>query len=177
MIMKKGYFLLPIICFIFLSVGNLSIHAQQMTNAKLEAILTQEVDSLGGNTGRWEIMYNKLPMMVLTDEKNDRMRIIAPIIEANKLDEGLLLDCLTANFHSALDVKYAISNELLWSVYVHPLSPTSEKELRSALQQVYAAAATFGTTFSSTPLLFGGNQPEKSDEKKEQKPAINIKKT
>lgn len=148
-----------------------------MDNAKLEAILTQEVDSLAGDIGRWELIYNELPMMVLTDERNDRMRIIAPIIEASKLDEGLLLDCLTANFHSALDVKYAISNELLWSVYVHPLSPVTEKEITSALQQVYAAAATFGTTFSSTPLLFGGNQPTVTELKKEEKPAVIIKKT
>jgi hypothetical protein len=161
----------------FISISNSGLQAQHMDNAKLEAILTQEVDSLAGDIGRWELIYNELPMMVLTDERNDRMRIIAPIIEASKLDEGLLLDCLTANFHSALDVKYAISNELLWSVYVHPLSPVTEKEITSALQQVYAAAATFGTTFSSTPLLFGGNQPTVTELKKEEKPAVIIKKT
>jgi hypothetical protein len=155
----------------------MDMQAQHMDNAKLVAILSQEVDSLTGDIGRWELFYNDLPMMVLTDEKNDRMRIIAPIVEASKLDEGLLLDCLTANFYSALDVKYAISNGLLWSVYVHPLSPVTEKEIKSALQQVYAAAATFGTTFSSTPLLFGGNQPTIIEHKKEEKPTVIIKKT
>ena len=131
----------------------------QMNNAQLEKILTSQTDSIQGSNGRWQLLLDEMPMIVLTDETNDRMRIIAPIIEASKLDEDLLLDCLTANFHSALDVKYAISEGLLWSVYVHPLSPLTEMEIESAVKQVYAAALTFGTTFSSTPLLFGGNQP------------------
>lgn len=131
----------------------------QMDNQQLEELLTLHADSIQGQSGRWQLLVKEMPMVVLTDETNDRMRIIAPIIESSKLDEGLLLDCLTANFHSALDVKYAISDGLLWSVYVHPLSPLTEMEVESAVNQVYAAAVTFGTTFSSTPLLFGGNQP------------------
>ena len=128
----------------------------QMTNQKLKDILLQEVDNIEGISGRWQLKLNELPMIVLTDSVNDRMRIIAPIIEVSKLDKDLLLDCLTANFHSALDVKYAISDTILWSVYVHPLSPLTEREVRSAVQQVFLAAETFGTSFSSTPLLFGG---------------------
>lgn len=131
----------------------------QMDNVKLESILRAKTDSIQGFKGRWNVILNDMPMIVLTDETNDRMRIVAPIIEASKLDEDLLLDCLTANFHSALDVKYAISEGLLWSVYVHPLSPLTALEIESAIKQVYAAATTFGTTFSSTPLLFGSNQP------------------
>lgn len=131
----------------------------QMTNQKLKKILTQEVDSIDGFNGRWQLKLNELPMIVLTDSVNDRMRIISPIIEVSRLDEDTLLDCLTANFHSALDVKYAISDNILWSVYIHPLSPLSEQEVRNAVQQVFLAAATFGTSFSSTPLLFGGGNP------------------
>ena len=134
----------------------------QMTNDLLEEILTEEVDSIQGYGGRWQMKLKELPMIVLTDETNDRMRIIAPIIEASRLDEDLLLDCMTANFHSALDVKYAISDGILWSVYIHPLSPLNEAQVRDAVQQVFLAAATFGTSFSSTPLLFGGNQSEQN---------------
>jgi len=146
-----------------------SINAQ-MNNAILEELLTEKLDSITGQPGRWQGTYNESIVIILTDETNDRMRIITPIIESSKLDEDLLLDSLTANFHSALDVKYAISDNILWSVYVHPLSPLTERELDSAVDQVYAAAVTFGTTFSSTPLLFGGNQGqgEEPEIKKEQ---------
>jgi len=147
----------------------------QMTNDRLEEILTQKVDSIEGYSGRWQMKLKDLPMIVLTDEKNDRMRIIAPIIEASRLDEDLLLDCLTANFHSALDVKYAISDGVLWSVYIHPLSPLNEMQIQSAVEQVFLAAATFGTSFSSTPLLFGGGNPQ--EEAPVKKDSLIFKKT
>ena len=127
-----------------------------MNNEVLETLLTQQVDSIKGISGRWEITYKTLPMMVVTDETNDRMRIIAPIVSVDQLDKEVLLDCLSANFHSALDVKYAISNDILWCVFIHPLSPLTELELQSAIEQVYYGTATFGSTYSSTPLLFGG---------------------
>jgi len=132
------------------------IASAQMNNEQLETLLTQQVDSIKGTSGRWEISYEKLPMMVVTDETNDRMRIIAPIVSVDQLDKEVLLDCLSANFHSALDVKYAISNDILWCVFIHPLSPLTELELQSAIEQVYYGTATFGSTYSSTPLLFGG---------------------
>ncbi len=132
--------------------------AAQMNNQRLGELLEAQVDSINGGSGRWQLFLQELPMLVLTDETNDRMRIVAPITEAARLDEELLLDCLTANFHSALDVKYAISDGILWSVYIHPLSPLTEMEIESAVKQVHSAAITFGTTFSSTPLLFGGNR-------------------
>jgi len=160
---------MKIYLFIIVLLFSSLVAQAQMTNDTLEEILTQEVDSIEGYSGRWQMKLKDLPMIVLTDETNDRMRIIAPIIEASRLDEELLLDCMTANFHSALDVKYAISDGVLWSVYIHPLSPLNEAQVRDAVQQVFLAAATFGSSFSSTPLLFGGgnqsqqNAPTKKD--------------
>lgn len=154
-----------------------SIANAQMTNQRLEMILTGEVDTIEGVSGRWQMTLQELPMIVLTDSINDRMRIIAPVVEASKLDEELLLDCLTANFHSALDVKYAISDNLLWSVYIHPLSPLSDQEVISAVQQVFAAAATFGTSFSSTPLLFGGGNAQSQEAIPAKKDSLILKKT
>jgi len=166
---------MKVLSFLFAILISGATLAQGMNNERLETLLTKQVDSIEGSAGRWQLSFNELPMIVLTDETNDRMRIMAPIIEVSRLDKDLLLDCLTANYHSALDVKYAIANDLLWSVYIHPLSPLTEKELSSAVEQVFLAAATFGTTFSSTPLLFGGNQ-DKGEEKKE-KTVTRLKKT
>jgi len=74
----------------------------------------------------------------------------------------LLLDALTANFHSALDVKYAISKDVLWSVFIHPLKELSVVEAESAVDQVVNAATNFGTTFSSTEMIFGGQSSQKN---------------
>ncbi|MDC8003975.1 hypothetical protein POV27_07915 [Aureisphaera galaxeae] len=153
-----------------------TISFSQMNNDRLETLLTEKVDSIDGISGRWQLVYNELPMMVITDETNDRMRIIAPIVEVDKLNEEILLDCLAANFHTALDVKYALSNDIMWSVFIHPLSPLSDKELNSAVDQVYYAAINFGTTYTSTPLLFGGGGGDE-EPVEEKKPEIKLKKT
>ena len=132
----------------------------QMNNVKLEKLLAQQTDSLLGTPGRWQATIDGRPMMIVTDETNDRMRIIMPIIEVEKLDKDVLLDCLVANFHSALDVKYAVSQDVLWSVFIHPLGSLTEEELKSAVDQVYYAAVNFGTSYASTPLQFGGANSE-----------------
>mgnify|MGYP000279780697 CR=1 FL=1 len=69
-----------------------------------------------------------------------------------------MLNALVANFHSVLDVKYALSDEIIWSVYAHPLQELSELQVVDAIQQVYAAALTFGSSYSSTNLVFPGNK-------------------
>jgi len=158
--MKQWIFL------VFLSFGIVS-QAQHMNNETLGDIITQKADTLAGAIGNWQFVYKELPMMCVTDQKNNRMRIIAPITESSNLDKDLLLDTMTANFHSALDVKYAISNGILWSAYVHPLKELSTEQVESALSQVYYAAKTFGTTFSSTELLFGSPREEEKKPKKE----------
>jgi len=101
--------------------------SQNMNNEKLQEIITKNADTVNGVLGNWKFIHKELPMFCITDAKNNRMRIIAPITEAAQLDKDLLLDAMTANFHSALDVKYAISNGILWSAYIHPLKELSKK--------------------------------------------------
>lgn len=137
--------------------------SQNMNNQRLEEVLSQETDSIRGLSGRWQVVYKDLTLYVITDETNDRMRIMTPIVETEDLDKEVLLVCLEANYHSVLDAKYAISDDILWSVYIHPLSPLTDQQVASAVSQVYYAAMTFGTTFSSTSLIFGaGDGEEKS---------------
>lgn len=139
---------------IFLSISFLC-SAQKMNNKKLEKILNLTSDSLQGKAGYWQFKYFDRYFLLITDETHNRMRIISPIIEEKELNEAYLENCLKANYHTALDVKYAISDGVLWSVYIHPLKELSEEQIKDAISQVYKAAATFGTSYSSTDLSFG----------------------
>lgn len=137
------------------------VGAQDMTNYKIESVLTKVTDSVRGYPGYWEIIHKDRQLLCITDEAHNRMRIISPIVEVEALGKDLLLDVLTANFHAALDVKYAISQGFLWSVYIHPLKELEDSELESAVNQVVNAADNFGTSFSSTEMIFGGEAPNK----------------
>lgn len=142
---------------LFSLLFSIPFFGQDMTNQKLEEIFTQKADTLTGYPGYWEIIHKKRQLLCITDTSHNRMRIVSPITQISALDKGLLLDALTANFHSALDVKYAISKDVLWSVFIHPLKELSATEAESALDQVVNAANNFGTTFSSTEMIFGGS--------------------
>ncbi len=62
------------------------------------------------------------------------MRIISPVVEMADIGEEELLNAMVANFHSALDVKYALSDEIIWSVFIHPLRELSEYQVRDAIE-------------------------------------------
>ena len=133
-----------------------AIQAQDMNNQIIEDILKEISDSINVQTGMWEFFIEGLPMLCITDETHNRMRIISPVVEIENLKKGQLKSCMEANFHSALDVKYAISDEIIWSVFIHPLKELSESQFRDAVAQVWSASQTFGTTYSSTHLVFPG---------------------
>lgn len=157
---------------LFLSVlFCVNLNAQHdMTNVKLDAIYTTISDSIQADTNRWQFYINDVVILSLTDEGNNRMRIISPIAKTESLNKKLLEDCLTANFHTALDVKYAISDGILWSVFIHPLKDLSITQVKDAVSQVYYANINFGSSFASTSLVFPGNSEEEEKEDIKEQP-------
>ncbi|MEM1219784.1 MAG: hypothetical protein AAGH79_12775 [Bacteroidota bacterium] len=139
---------------------------QQMNNEGLEKIFTEFVDTISGQAGAWEMVVNDQYIICITDEGHNRMRIIAPIVEVERMNAEELLKCMEANFHTALDVKYAISDGVLWSTFIHPLKELSEGQVADALAQVYNAAVTFGSSYSSTDLFFPGSKKQEEPPKK-----------
>jgi hypothetical protein len=148
--------------------------AQDMNNQKLFHILKDVATDIDGASGAWSFAYANHMMLLITDETHNRMRIITPIDEVRNLSQLEYKNALMANFHTALDVKYAISDDLMWSVFIHPLQELSHEQVTDALKQVAQAADTFGGSYSSTDLVFPGAQddgdeeakPKKSDKKK-----------
>ena len=155
-----------LVLFVFVMIGG-SVTAQQMSNKKIAEIIEQVGDSIEGQSGRWQFYVKDVAFICLTDSTNNRMRIISPIIEAFQLTEELKDACLIANFHTALDVKYAVANDVLWSSFIHPLRELTDDQVKDAIAQVYSANKSFGTTFSSTSLVFPGaaSEPEESKKK------------
>jgi hypothetical protein len=150
--MKKLAFIV-----LLLSLISFSLKAQNMTTSKLNEIITKVSDTVQQQNGTLKFLYNEALLVCMTDENANRMRIISPIVEVSKLNDEEFKNALLANFHTALDVKYAISDDILWSVFIHPLKELSEQQVEDAINQVYRANATFGSTYSSTNLVFPGN--------------------
>ena len=158
----KNTFYVFLAFFLFHFMGN----AQSMNGERLKELITEVSDTLHNVGNAFQFVYKEKMLICIFDEEANRMRVISPIIEREKLEEEQLLNAMVANFHSALDVKYALSDEIIWSVYTHPLKELTDYQLLDAVEQVYLAAITFGTTYSSSPLVFPGNTNKEEDPKK-----------
>ena len=104
----------------------------------------------------WTFEIAKRQVIVITDPIAERMRILVPVIEADKLDAIMLKRLMQANFDSALDARYAVAQDLLWGVYIHPLVSLNEKDFISGLSQALKVVENFGGSYSSGAIIFGG---------------------
>ncbi len=144
-------------CCIIFTVSLAVADGQKMDNGKLYGILASVSDSVEGSEGMWQLTYNERVMLVITDESHDRMRIISPVEVMDQLSPAQIEEAMIANFHSTLDVRYAMSDGLLWTAFIHPLKSLTEDQVRDAFLQVYRASETFGSSYSSSELVFPGS--------------------
>lgn len=125
-----------------------------MTNEGLDIIFRNNTNFKQGKFGHWEFEVNDRRLICVSDTNHNRMRIITPIAELSQLQSEHIMKCLDANFHTALDTKYAASNGVLWGVFMHPLKELTREQVLDAISQVYATGHTFGTSYSSSNLYF-----------------------
>lgn len=142
------------------TVLSVQLSNEPMTISKLEMILQEEGRDVNVQENVWQFTLEGRELVVLVNEENDRLRIIAPIISVNQLTGQQVQNILIANYHTALDARYAITDSTLVSVFVHPFRSLQENDLRSALYQVSRLATNFGTTYSSGDLILQPNAPD-----------------
>lgn len=135
-----------------------------MTLAELEQVLRDTVDEIEGDEGRWQLRLGEVALACMTDLRFDRMRIIAPIAEIEEVSEEIRDACLEANFHTALDARYASSGGLLFATFIHPIASLDATLARSALDQVASLVRTFGTHYTSGALEFVAGSELEVDE-------------
>ena len=92
--------------YIILLFTLLSFHSfsQEMTIKKLQTIIKRVSDSAVVHHSRCNFIIQGVPFMAIADSTHNRMRIMSPITESNKLTDELKTASLVANFHTALDM-------------------------------------------------------------------------
>ena len=126
-----------------------------MDQARLEDIVKQLAEHSSGTGGVVEFQYNKVKMYLISDVDHNRMRIIAPIVEYKKLTQPQIDAVMNANFHDALDARYAVSKDVLYSAFIHPLKELTENQVLGAVLQVSNLALSFGYGYTSGTLSYG----------------------
>jgi hypothetical protein len=126
----------------------------RMTRADLEEALRAIDPEASGRPGAIELTYNGVKMACISDTTFGRMRLVAPIGGAAELTPTQVGAILEANYHSALDARYALSQGILYAAFIHPLGPLTPEEILSAVRQVSNLVLTFGSSYSSGELQY-----------------------
>lgn len=121
-----------------------------------EIVLRLDEKAKQPRPGYWQFSIENRPVVIVTDTRAGRMRIMVPIAKTDQLTGDDLLRIAQANFDSALDSRYAIAQNILWSVYIHPLRELHKRQFIKAVGQTVNLALTYGTTYTSGALTFGG---------------------
>ena len=137
--MKNRFLLLA-----FLLVSGLSYGDTKMTQATLEKIVKTMASQSKGNNGVVIFTYSNRTLYLISDVRHNRMRIITPIIKYAHLTRKQIDAVLLSNYHKSLDARYAVSKNILFAAYIHPLSELTKTQIRSAVKQVVSLANTFG---------------------------------
>lgn len=136
---------------------NLTSFSQRMNNHKLINHLNSECDSISGEEGNWQLFYHGIVILAVTNEDSDRIKLLSPIAYTKDVEDIVIEKCMQANFDNLKDVKYAISNDIIWTVYNHDYSSLKTKQIDEAILQLYYSTGTFGEEYSSSIVSVAEN--------------------
>lgn len=128
-----------------------------MTVDQMDAIVKRlDASAASPRKGMWQFTIEKTTVIIVTDETNNRMRILSPVTQEESLSEEDLRRIMQANFDTALDARYAVAKGVLWATYIHPLKALHPRQFISGIGQTINLVKTFGTTYTSGAMTFGG---------------------
>ena len=128
-----------------------------MDNERLGDLIRQCATTvLNDEPGYWRFEFDETITLVITDETHNRMRIITPVAEVGSVSADQWQTLMAANFDRALDARYCVKGDTVWSAFIHPLAQLSAGQFLNGLRQVVTLAKNYGTSYSSGDLFFNG---------------------
>ena len=125
-----------------------------MTQAEMESVVKGMAQHSEGEGGLVEFAFDNLRLYLISDASHNRMRIISPIMRYEEMNQTQIDAVMKANFHRALDARYAVGEGVLYSAYIHPLESLTREQLESAVVQVANLSASFGLEYTSGVLSY-----------------------
>ena len=122
-----------------------------MTIDDMEDLFKARFDRVEQVEDRWEVSVGRHRLIVMAHEDTDRLRIMVPVAAVDHPDVQTFQRLLEANFITTLDARYAIYSNVLWSVFLAPLSGVSEHLFDTAITEVLQLAGNTGTSYCAWP--------------------------
>ncbi|MEM0986692.1 MAG: type III secretion system chaperone [Pseudomonadota bacterium] len=134
---------------------DVQVPAEAEAAARLLAFVSEidESADLQANGAIFEV--EDVQLRLVFDLNADRMRVMTPVAPVSEITPDELFRLMQANFDSALDARYAIAQDAVWSTFIHPLSSLTTEDFASGIAQAVNLVKTYGSSYSSGALVFG----------------------
>jgi hypothetical protein len=80
-----------------------------------------------------ELTIEDIPVLVVMAPAADRMRAMVPIASVEDITPEEMSRMMQANFDIALDARYAVAQDRVWGVFIHPLGALEREQFLSAI--------------------------------------------
>lgn len=127
-----------------------------MTLTRLDELIRRLDEAAVTNGQSWQFAIEDVTVIMVADPVANRMRLMVAIKPSVDLSQEELLRLSQANFDTALDARYAVGQNILWATFIHPLRELHDSQFIEAVGQTVNAARSYGTTYSSGLLTYGG---------------------
>lgn len=135
---------------------SVSESSEKMTGKKLSDLIVSFDEDAKINENSVAFTLAERAVFLVYDTKADRMRIMSPIAPAALANADIHERMLQANYDAVLDARYALANDVIWAVFIHSMGSLTEDDFLSGVAQTVTAAETFGKTYTSGAIVFGG---------------------
>ncbi len=164
----KTFFIFWAMLGIISSLLLLAFHWKEAKTETTTALLQKWVHKIAENIKGIQPLvftFKNIEMLCLYDQKANRMRVMSRVTDVKRLSQKKVVTLLDAHFKSVLDAHYAIHDNILMAVFLHPLKSLTEEDFVSALNQVANLVRTFDGKPSGGYLEFiGGSAVDMLDE-------------
>lgn len=103
----------------------------------------------------WTLRAAGFPVLIQGQENANRLRIVVFIAATVSVDQPQMAALLAANYHSALDARYAFADDAVVAAFLHPLRELAAEQFVLGFSQAVRCAETYGGEFSGGTLSFG----------------------
>ena len=123
-----------------------------MNTDQIETLLKSRFDNVELVNDRWEVSVGMSRLIVMAHHDTDRLRIMVPVAAVDHPDPQTFQRLLEANFITTMDARYAIYSDVLWAVFLAPLSTVSEHLFDTAITEVLQPLANnTGSSYCAWP--------------------------
>ncbi len=127
-----------------------------MTLARMHEIVKSLDENAVINDRVMQLTVSDISVVIIAAPNSNRMRAVAPVRSLDGVNNQDLYRMLQANYDSALDARYSIAKGQIVSAFIHPLKELDKNELISGIGQVVNLVLSYGTTYTSGAMTFGG---------------------